>query len=132
LRICLDSLQSGYTCETSVTLKCHPSRTLVILEVTYSSKCPPIDKELNGTSIYAPSHCIGYYRERASTECNGKDSCTINNDLDQRPAFLIGQQANCAFKGQSINIEYSCIPGKQNERIMFCYIINNCFRFLFE
>jgi hypothetical protein len=133
-RICLDSLQSGYTCETSVTLKCHPSQTIVILEVTYSSECPRIDEELNGTSIYAPSRCIGYYRERASTECNGKNSCTINNDLDQRPAFLIGQQANGAFKGQSINIEYSCIPSKQNERIMFffCYIINNCFRFLFE
>lgn len=109
--MCLDSLQTGYTCETSVTLTCPPSRKIVILEVTYSSECPSKDDEINGTAIYAPSRCIGYYRERASTQCNGKDSCIIDNNLDQRPAFLMGKQANCVFKGQSINIEYSCIPG---------------------
>jgi len=75
--------------------------------VTYSSEC---NDELNGNSIYAPSYCIGYYRERTSSQCNGKEICVIDNSLEQRPSFLIGKQANCAFKGQSINIEYSCIP----------------------
>ncbi|CAF1022160.1 unnamed protein product [Adineta steineri] len=104
------ALQSGYTCETSVTLTCPSSRKMVILEVTYSSKCPDVNEQSNGTSIYPPARCIGYYREQASTQCNGKSRCTIDNNADQRPAFFVGKQANCAFKGQSINIEYSCIP----------------------
>jgi hypothetical protein len=86
---------------------------IVIHEVTYSSEC---NQELNGTSMYAPSRCIGYYRERASAQCNGKEICIIDNSLEQRPSFLIGKQANCAFKGQSINIEYSCIPGKLKKK----------------
>ncbi|CAF1022992.1 unnamed protein product [Adineta ricciae] len=104
------SLQTGYTCETSVTLKCPSARKLVILEATYSSECPSVSEELNGTSIYPPTRCIGYYRERISTQCNGNEICTINNDLEQRPAFMVGKEANCNFKGQSINIEYSCVP----------------------
>ena len=35
----------------------------------------------------------------------------IDNSLKQRPSFLVGKDANCAFQGQSINVEYSCIPG---------------------
>jgi hypothetical protein len=84
----------------------------VILEVTYASECPKLDEQLNGTSIYSPSRCIGYYRERTSTQCNGQPTCTVDNSLEQRPSFFVGKQANCAFKGQSVNIEYSCIPGK--------------------
>jgi hypothetical protein len=108
----LDSLQSGFTCETSVILKCPDQTKIVILEVTYSSECPTIDEENNGGSMYAPSRCIGYYRERASNLCNGQQTCTIDNNLQQRPSFLVGKQANCAFTGQSINIDYSCVPGK--------------------
>ncbi|CAF1640582.1 unnamed protein product, partial [Rotaria sp. Silwood1] len=111
------SLQSGYTCETTVTLACSQSQKIVILEVIYSSECPNINESLNGTSIYAPSRCIGYYRERASSLCNGKETCIIDNSLEQRPSFLIGKQANCAFKGQSINIEYSCIPDFQSNKL---------------
>jgi hypothetical protein len=77
--------------------------------VTYSTECT---NEFNSTSIYPPSRCIGYYRERTSTQCNGKEVCTIDNSLGQRPSFLIGKQANCGFQGQSINIDYSCVPGK--------------------
>ncbi|CAF0826551.1 unnamed protein product [Rotaria sordida] len=104
------SLQSGYTCETSVTLTCPEGKKLIILEVTYSSECPSPDEEKTGGVIYAPSRCIGYYRERASTLCNGQQTCTIDNSLEQRPTFLVGKQANCAFTGQSINIDYSCVP----------------------
>ncbi len=105
----LDALQSNYTCEPSVKLTCPKSSIIVILEVTYSSEC---SKESNGLSVYPPSRCIGYYRERISTQCNGKDTCIIDNSPEQRPSFFMGKQANCAFKGQSVNIEYSCIPGK--------------------
>ncbi|CAF1080895.1 unnamed protein product [Rotaria sordida] len=111
------SLQSGYTCETSVTLTCSQSQKIVILEVIYSSECPNINEKLNGTSIYAPSRCIGYYRERANTLCNGKENCIIDNSLEQRPSFFAGKQANCAFKGQSINIEYSCIPDFSSNKL---------------
>jgi hypothetical protein len=105
----LESSQSGYTCETSVTLTCPKTQVIVILEVTYSTECT---KEFNSTSIYPPSRCIGYYRERASAQCNGKETCVIDNSPEQRPSFLTGKQANCGFQGQSINVEYSCIPGK--------------------
>ncbi|CAF0895416.1 unnamed protein product [Adineta steineri] len=104
------SLQTGFTCETSVTLTCPEATKLIILEVAYSSECPSFHDEKDGTSIYAPSRCIGYYRERANSLCNGQQNCTIDNNLGQRPSFFIGKQANCAFKGQSINIDYSCIP----------------------
>ncbi|CAF2491192.1 unnamed protein product [Rotaria sp. Silwood2] len=104
------SLQSGYTCETSVTLTCPEEKKLIILEVTYSSECPNTDEEKTGGAIYAPSRCIGYDRERAITSCNGQQTCTIDNSLEQRPSFVVGQQANCAFTGQSINVDYSCIP----------------------
>jgi hypothetical protein len=107
----LDSLQSGYTCETSVTLKCPAATKLLILEVTYSSECPSLTEIKDGNTNYAPSRCIGYYRERASTLCNGQQTCTIDNNLGQRPSFLVGKQANCAFTGQSINVDYSCVPG---------------------
>ncbi len=80
--------------------------------MTYSSECPSLNEEKDGGAIYAPSRCIGYYRDRASSLCNGKQTCTIDNNLEQRPSFLVGKQANCAFTGQSINIDYSCIPGK--------------------
>jgi hypothetical protein len=66
----------------------------------------------NDSSIYAPSRCIAYYRERTSTLCNGLQTCIVDNNLDQRPSFLIGKQANCVFIGQSINIEYSRVPGR--------------------
>ena len=79
--------------------------------MTYSSECPNLNEEKDGIVIYAPSRCIGYYRERASTLCNGQQTCTINNNLGQRPSFLVGKHANCAFTGQSINIDYSCVPG---------------------
>lgn len=108
----LESLQSGFTCETSVTVKCPSTRKIVILDVIYSSECPRLTDEENGTSIYAPSRCIAFYRERASSQCNGQTACTVDNTLEQRPSFTIGKQANCAFKGQSINVEYSCVPGK--------------------
>ena len=116
---CIESLQTGYTCETSVTLNCPSAWKLVILEATYSSECPSVSEELNGTSIYPPTRCIGYYRERISTQCNGNEICTINNDLEQRPAFMVGKEANCNFKGQSINIEYSCVPGKNMDKFLF-------------
>jgi hypothetical protein len=106
----LDSLQSGYTCETSVTLKCPAATKLLILEVTYSSECPSLTEIKDGNTNYAPSRCIGYYRERASTLCNGQPICTIDNNLGQRPSFLVGKQANCAFTGESINVDYSCVP----------------------
>jgi len=80
--------------------------------VTYSSECPTIDEENNGGAMYAPSRCIGYNRERASNLCNGQQTCTIDNNLQQRPSFRVGKQANCEFTGQSINIDYSCVPGK--------------------
>lgn len=108
-----ESLQSGYTCDASVKLLCPQSQKIVILEVIYSSECPSTDQLINGSSMYAPSRCIGYYRERASAVCNGKYSCIVDNNIDQRPSFLVGKQANCGFQGQSINIEYSCIPGKK-------------------
>jgi len=95
----LDSLQSGFTCETSVTLTCPDATKLVILEVTYSSECPSLTEEKDGGAIYAPSRCIGYYRERASNLCNGQQTCIIDNNLQQRPSFLVGKQANCAFTG---------------------------------
>ncbi|CAF2256600.1 unnamed protein product [Rotaria magnacalcarata] len=104
------SFQSGYTCETSVTLACPKGRNLLILEVTYSSECPSLEEEKTGGTNYAPSRCIGYYREQASTLCNGQQICTIDNNLGQRPSFLVGKQANCEFTGQSINVDYSCIP----------------------
>lgn len=106
---CLDCLQSGYTCQPTVKLTCPESTTIVILEVTYSTEC--IEKS-NETSIYAPSRCVGYYRERISSQCNGLEACAVDNSAEQRPSFLVGKQANCAFKGQSVNIEYACIPGK--------------------
>lgn len=109
---CLDSLQSGFTCETSVTLTCPDETKLVILEVTYSSECPNLNEEKEGVALYAPSRCIGYSKDHASSLCNGQQTCTIDNNLQQRPSFHIGQQANCEFKGQSINIDYSCVPGK--------------------
>ena len=124
VRIFLESSQSGYTCEPSVTLTCPKSKIIVILEVTYSTEC---NEKVNGTSVYAPSRCVGYYRERASTQCNGQESCIIDNSLEQRPSFFMGKQANCAFKGQSINIEYSCVPGKLKQ-ITFD-LLHNCFRF---
>lgn len=109
----LESLQTGYTCEPSITLTCSDSDKIIILEVIYSSECPKLSEESNnGTSLYAPSRCIGYDRERTSNTCNGKQTCIIDNSPEQRPSFLASKQANCAFKGQSINIEYSCIPGK--------------------
>ena len=40
------------------------------------------------------------------------ETCTIDNNLEQRPLFRIGKQANCEFTGQSINVDYSCVPGK--------------------
>jgi hypothetical protein len=104
------SLQSGFTCETSVTLKCPDATKLIILEVTYSSECPNLNEEKNGGAQYAPSRCIGYNRERASSLCNGKQTCTVDNNLPQRPAFVVGKQSNCVFTGQSMNIDYSCIP----------------------
>jgi hypothetical protein len=100
--------------------------------VTYSSECPSLDEEKNGGAIYAPSRCIGYYQERASSLCNGHQTCTIDNNLEQRPSFLIGKQANCAFKGQSINIDYSCIPGKFQIKRIISILKKNDFRFLFE
>ena len=109
---CLESLSSGYTCETSVTLTCPEATKLVILEVVYSSQCPTNNEENNGGAVYAPSHCLGYSRDRASRLCDGQKTCIIDHSLEQRPSFTIGKQANCEFKGQSINIEYSCVPGK--------------------
>jgi hypothetical protein len=124
----LDSLQSGFTCETSVTLTCPDATKLVILEVAYSSECPNLNEEKNGGAIYAPSRCIGYYGERVSNLCNGNQTCTIDNNLQQRPSFLVGKQANCAFAGQSINIDYSCIPGKfTSKKIFFIIIKKNYF-----
>ena len=108
----LESLQSGYTCGTTVTLTCPDSTKLVIIEVTYSSDCPTATDEDDGGAVYAPSRCIGYHGERTSVLCNGKQTCTIDNSIEQRPSFLTGKQANCAFKGQSINVDYSCIPGR--------------------
>ena len=93
-------------------LTCPESKSIVILEATYSSECPNLAEQVNGTSVYAPSRCIAYYRDRANSQCNGKSNCIIDNSPDQRPSFLTGKQANCAFKGQSINIEYSCIPSE--------------------
>ncbi|CAF1129219.1 unnamed protein product [Adineta ricciae] len=104
------SLQSGYTCETSVTLKCPDESKLVILEVTYSSECPSLNEEKEGGTLYAPSRCIGYRRDVVSRLCNGQQTCTIDNNLTQRPSFIVGKQANCAFTGQSINVDYSCVP----------------------
>lgn len=99
-------------------LTCPESKFIVILEVTYSTDCTD---QSNGTSAYAPSRCVGYYRERISSQCNGQEQCLVDNSGTQRPSFLNGKQANCAFKGQSVNIEYSCVPGKSktatNERI---------------
>lgn len=90
-------------------ITCPESTSIVILEVTYSTEC---NEGSNETSIYAPSRCIGYYRDRISSQCNGQEDCLVDNSAEQRPSFLVGKQANCAFKGQSVNIEYSCIPGK--------------------
>ncbi|UJR38170.1 hypothetical protein I4U23_030846 [Adineta vaga] len=104
------SLQSGYTCETSVILKCPDATKLVILEVIYSSECPSLNEEKEGGSLYAPSRCMGYSRDRVSSLCNGQQTCTIDNNIGQRPSFEVNQQANCKFKGQSINVEYSCVP----------------------
>lgn len=106
------SLQSGFTCETSVTLTCPDARKIVIIEVTYSSECPSLNEEKEGGTMYAPSHCIGYNRDHVTGQCNGKQTCTVDHNLQQRPKFLVGKQANCEFTGQSINIDYSCIPGK--------------------
>ena len=97
-------------------MKCPDATKLIILEVTYSSECPSLDEENNGGAQYAPSRCIGYHRERASSLCNGKETCTIDHSLQQRPAFLVGKQSNCAFTGQSVNIDYSCVPGKSKRR----------------
>jgi hypothetical protein len=108
---CVDALQSGYTCETSVSLTCPEGTKLIILEVSYSSECPSPREEENGGTIYAPSHCIGYNRTGASHTCNGQKTCTIGNSLLQRPTFRVGSQANCEFTAQSINIEYSCVHG---------------------
>jgi hypothetical protein len=113
----LESLQSGYTCETSVTLTCPEATKIIILEVTYSSECPNLTDEKNGGALYPPSRCVGYYRERASTLCNGQQTCMIDNNLQQRPSFLVGKQANCAFTGQSINVDYSCVHGKLKELV---------------
>ncbi len=79
IQVFVESLHSGYTCEASVKLTCPKSRILVILEATYSSKC---NEDSNTPSIYAPSHCIGYYRERISTQCNGQENCTVDNSPD--------------------------------------------------
>ena len=111
----LESLQSGFTCDTSVAITCPSTKKIVVLDVVYSSECPRLSGEENGTSIYAPSRCIGFDRERASSQCNGQSTCTVGNTLEQRPSFLIGKQANCAFKGQSLNVEYSCVPGKASK-----------------
>ena len=107
----VESLQSGYTCETSVTLTCPEATKLLIIEVSYSSECPTIDQINEGGALYSPSHCLGYDRERTASLCNGKRTCTIDHSLALRPQFNVGKQANCAFKGQSINVEYSCVPG---------------------
>jgi len=104
------SLQSGYTCETSVTLTCPQASKLVIIEVSYSSECPTIVETPHGGAIYAPSHCLGYDRDRIASICNGKRICTIDHRLEHRPSFNVGKQSNCAFKGQSFNVEYSCVP----------------------
>lgn len=116
----LESLQSGYTCETSVTLTCPAERKILILEVTYSSECPTANEEKAGGNIYAPTRCVGYDRQHTSTLCNGKETCTIDNNPGHRPSFVVGKQANCEFVGQSINVDYSCIPGKfEMNRIFF-------------
>ena len=112
LRRVLDSLQSGYTCETSVTLTCPENTKLVILEVTYSSECPNLNDEKDGGALFAPSRCLGFSRDRAAALCNGQRTCTIDHNLAQRPSFLVGKQANCEFIGQSINVDYSCVPGR--------------------
>ena len=85
---------------------------MLILEVTYASECPSLNDEKDGGTIYAPSRCIGYSRERASNLCNGKQTCTIDNNIEQRPTFVVGKQANCEFKGQSLNVDYTCLPGR--------------------
>lgn len=110
----LDALQSGYTCQPTVKLTCPESKFIVILEVTYSTEC---NDESNDISIYAPSRCVGYYRERISSQCNGQEQCLVDNSAAQQPSFLMGKQANCAFKGQSVNIEYSCVPGKSKTQM---------------
>lgn len=79
--------------------------------MTYSAECPNILDEKDGRAIYAPSRCVGYYREHATASCNGKQTCTIDNNIELRPSFHIGKQANCEFKGQSINVDYSCVHG---------------------
>ena len=107
----LESLQSGYTCEASVTLACPEATKLLIIEVSYSSKCPTIVETTNDGAVYAPSHCLGYDRERTASLCNGKRICTIDHRVEHRPNFNVSKQANCAFKGQSINVEYSCVHG---------------------
>ena len=122
-----ESLQTGYTCETSVTLTCPVAKKLIILDVTYSLECSNSNEEKTDSRIYAPSHCIGYDRDRASTLCNGQRTCTIDNNLEQRPSFLIGKQATCEFTGQSINVDYSCVPGKFKGEIYVYVIINSDF-----
>lgn len=130
----LESLQSGYTCETSVTLSCPQASKLVIIEVSYSSECPSIVETPHGGAIYSPSHCLGYDRDRIASICNGKRICTIDHRLEHRPNFNVGKQSNCAFKGQSFNVEYSCVPGRF---LLVCLLnekkkIDLSFRILFE
>jgi len=104
-------------------LTCPADSRLVILEATYSSECPSLNDEINGIVIYAPSRCVGYNRTRASHLCNGKQTCTIDNNIDQQLSFSNGEQANCDFQSQSVNFDYSCVPGNlkdsMNELVHF-------------
>ena len=105
----IDALQTGYTCESFVKLTCPQSKKLVILEVSYSTACT------NQSSDYAPSRCIARHREPISSKCNGLETCSIDNRPSKNPSFNVNLDANCAFQGQSINIEYSCIQHAQND-----------------
>lgn len=115
----LESLTSGFTCDSTVNLSCSSGKKLVILEVIYAAECPRDDEKVNGTSIYAPSRCIGYLSESIREQCQGQETCQIDHSLEHRPQFLKNQseKSNCDFKGESIDIEYSCIPGKILSRL---------------
>jgi len=87
--------------------------------VIYAAECPRDDEKINGTSIYAPSRCIGYLSESIREQCQGEETCQIDHSVDHRPQFLKNQseKSNCDFKGESVNIEYSCIPDFHSSKL---------------
>ena len=103
----LDSLQTGFICNRTINLSCPTNSFLIILDVVHSPKCPSWDER-----EYAASSCIAYEQAEVSDNCNGKETCLIDYESSKRPSFLRGEKSSCDFKGESINIEYQCVPSE--------------------